>query len=324
MRVHCMPPLSLLSLPMLLVLLCCSAPALAAADSSVPAPTPEEAAKHKQVLIAKATKDLQRNVEQAAGVLAETFKDDLAAWTTLRPTAEGAGSAESCAAVQQALLQIYLKRGMLLFPFEDDHPVRVAYKDGKLPMGLYLGEEDGNYLIAKHVRYLVVPRMELKPGHHAVLTDVYDLQRGGKVLSFGIALPQSPDYADQDIMQWQVLPDRNRKILGFAIAHLSLQVDRGECWDLPAHVINGDGGHVTSYTFGTEVPWAESMPGDVITFGTDGASGGHVMVLLRWNKDRSQALILHQNANGVRAVAMATLGPVELGKAGQKLAIWRP
>jgi hypothetical protein len=314
--------------PLLSAILLIGACRIACAEAAdVPAaptaPSPEELRKAAAAL-EKAKKDVQRQLDQAAQNLVPVVHDDLVAWTDLRTVDEGSGDADETARLQKLCLQALLGRGMLVFPFEQDHAVTVAYKNGKLPKGLYLGVDDGRWLAGRGVRYLLVPRLEVKDARHVLQIDAFDLAKGQALGSFRIAATLAKEQTIAELLDWSELPERNVRILAFAAAHLGQQVDRGECWDLPAHVINGDGGHVDSYSFGKEVPWEEGRPGDVITIGTSGATGGHVMVLLRWAKDRSQAVILHQNANGVRAVALGVLGPVEAGKPGQKLALWRP
>jgi hypothetical protein len=122
----------------------------------------------------------------------------------------------------------------------------------------------------------------------------------------------------------EILPARNVKVLSFAAANLGRQVDRGECWDLAANPVKASGGKVQGYDFGDSIPWEQGKPGDVVTFGTGGSTGGHVMVLFRWARNRSTATILHQNVGGVRKVMLDPLGGVESSKAGQPFALRRP
>ena len=79
-----------------------------------------------------------------------------------------------------------------------------------------------------------------------------------------------------------------------ASAFFGKKVDTGECLDLPARAIVDNGGRMNHYEFGINTKWEDGLPGDVVTFGKGGATGGHVMVLYKWNKVRGKATMLHQ------------------------------
>ena len=266
---------------------------------------------------------LDANGTRAAQALIKTLQSDPVAWMDLRPTAESPEADEAAPILQGALLQLFLREGVLLFPFEAEHKLSIEYKDGKLPKGSLLSPADYDYLSAQGAKHLILPLLAGKGPSFTVTFDVVLLSTRQKVATS--ALPVAPKkFTLKEVCDLDVVPHRNMKVLTFAAAHFGKQVDRGECWDLAANPVRKDGGKVDGYVFGKEVKWEDAKPGDVITFGTGGETGGHVVVLYKWTKERAAATILHQNVNNVRRVMLGSLGQVESNKVGQKLAIWRP
>jgi hypothetical protein len=275
--------------------------------------------------VAAARLALKRGLAQAAQQILKATQDGVVAMADLRPAAESEDGSDHAAALQKsALVPALLREGVLLLPFEGDHPVTVTYKNGKLPAGILLGPEDGKYVIGRGARFLIVPQLIERKDVFSIALDLYDLSKGAKSLTTGVGGLSTKKVGIDDAAPIDALPARNVAVLLFAVAHFGEQVDRGECWDLAAHPVRENGGDVQGYVFGTEVPWERALPGDVVTFGTSGESGGHVTVLFRLGKTRADATILHQNYNGIRKVGLGSLGAVEGGKAGQRLAVWRP
>jgi hypothetical protein len=264
-----------------------------------------------------------QNAVRAIQALAKTLQSDPVAWMDLRPTAESPEATEAAPILQPALLQIFLREGVLLFPFEEGHKLGLEYKEGKLPKGSLLSGADYDYLNAQGAKNLILPLLAGKGPNFTVTFDVVQLATRQKVATSALPVV-TKKFTLKELCEIDVVPARNVKVLTFAAAHLGKQVDRGECWDLAANPVRGNGGKVEGYVFGKEVKWEDARPGDVITFGTSGETGGHVVVLYKWTKDRAAATILHQNVNNVRRVMLGSLGQVESNKAGQKLAIWRP
>ena len=200
----------------------------------------------------------------------------------------------------------------------------MVYKDGKLPKGPLLGAADLKLLADRKVKYVLVPQLVVRDTGSTVLMEAYNLEKAQLAANTGVGPIPTHKFPAAELCAPELLPPLNVKVLSFAAANFGRQVDRGECWDLPANPIRANGGKVTGYTFGKEIPWEEGRPGYVITFGTSGATGGHVTVLFRWTKNRAAATVLHQNSGGVRKVMYGNLGSIESGKAGQKFALWRP
>jgi len=293
--------------------------ALAAAE----APARQDTAK-KPSELQKAQQALEQSAVQAAQAMLKNFKDDRVAMVDLRPAVENAAASANAPVLQEYLLQVFSREGILIFPFEHEHKLDVKYKDGKLPKGLLLGADDQKSLGERKVRYAVVPTLVAKDSGAAVTIDAYDLEKGQIALQTGVGPIPTKKFPLQELCATEVLPPLNLKVITFAAAHFGQQVDRGECWDVPANPLRASGGKVDGYNFGKEISWEDGRAGDVITFGTSGETGGHVVVLFRWTKNRADATILHQNVNGVRKVMFGNLGSVERNKAGQKFALWRP
>ena len=172
--------------------------------------------------------------------------------------------------------------------------------------------------------FALAPALVVKDSGSTVTLDAYDLEKVQVALQTGVGPIPTKKFPLADLCSPEILPPLNLKVISFAAAHFGQQVDRGECWDVPANPIRANGGRVNGYNFGREIKWEEGRAGDVITFGTSGETGGHVVVLFRWTKNKADATILHQNVNGVRKVMFGNLGSVETNKAGQKFALWRP
>jgi len=293
--------------------------AVAAAE----APARQDAAK-KPGDLQKAQAALEQSAVQAAQAMLKVFRDDRVAMVDLRPSVDNPAAAASAPTLQSFLLQVFLREGVLVFPVEQEHKLEVKYKEGKLPKGPLLGVDDLKSLGEKKVKYALVPALVVKDAGSTVTFDAYDLEKVQVALQTGVGPIPTKKYPLADLCGAEILPPLNLKVISFAATHFGQQVDRGECWDVPANPIRASGGRVDGYTFGKEIKWEDGRAGDVITFGTSGETGGHVVVLFRWTKNKADATILHQNVNGVRKVMYGNLGSVEANKAGQKFALWRP
>jgi len=287
------------------------------------APARQDAGK-KPGDVQKAQTALEQSAVQAAQAMLKVFKDDRVAMVDLRPAVENPAASANAPLLQNFLLQVFLREGVLVFPCEQEHKLEVKYKDGKLPKGILLGSDDLKSLGEKKVRYALVPVLVAKDSGSAVTIDAYDLEKVQVALQTGVGPIPTKKIPLTELCSAEILPPLNLKVISFAAAHFGQQVDRGECWDVPANPIRASGGRVDGYNFGKEIKWEDGRAGDVITFGTSGETGGHVVVLFRWTKNKSDATILHQNVNGVRRVMFGNLGSVETNKAGQKFALWRP
>jgi hypothetical protein len=286
----------------------------------------EGAEQRKQAERAK----LQERFEKRASVVVESIA--AATWNTVvavldaRPFLDLPEWHADARALQSSLMQRYLRAGVLALPFERDRKVAAAYAYGKLPKGPLASDADLGVMRGKGASWLLVTRLVPNDEGSVARLELYDLRPGGRPKPTKLDLGPIPTkrFPMTEIVGPDFLPPRNRKILWFAVEHFGRGVGRGECWDLPAAPIQGDGGVVHGYAFGREVPWEQARAGDVITFGNDGGSGGHVVVLFRWAPDRGHATVLHQNWAGNRTVMLAGLGGIEGNKQGQRLRVWRP
>lgn len=300
-----------------------SVASLILALASAEAPARQDAAK-KPTELQKAQAVLEQSAVQAAQTLLKAFKDDRAAMVDLRPAVENAAAAANAPALQSYLLQVFLREGVMIYPYEQGKKLEVKYKDGKLSKSFPLGPDDLKSLAERKVKYAVVPVLVARDSGSAVTIEAYDLEKVQPAASTGVGPIPTKKFPLPDLCSAEVLPPLNLKVISFAVAQFGQQVDRGECWDVPANPIRANGGRVDGYTFGKQIPWEEGRAGDVITFGTSGDTGGHVVVLFRWTRNKADATILHQNVNNVRRVMFGNLGSVEANKAGQKFALWRP
>jgi hypothetical protein len=273
----------------------------------------------------RARTGLELGAAQAAQAIAKVVKEEPVALVDLRPSAESPDGAANAELLQGLLLQVFLKEGILLFPYEQERKLDVKYtKEGKLPRGPLLGAEDIKTLLGRKIRYALVPQLVERDSGATVPMTLYNLETLQPAGAAALGSIPTKKFPLSDLCGSEILPSMNVKVLSFAAAWFGRQVDRGECWDLPAVPIRANKGRVDGYVFGKETPWEQGRAGDVITFGTDGATGGHVVVLYKWTPKRADATILHQNVGNVRRVMLGNLGGVESRKAGQKFALWRP
>jgi hypothetical protein len=272
----------------------------------------------------KAQTALEQSAFQAGQAMLKAFKDEPVAWLDLRPAVENAAASANVPLLQGFLLQAFLKEGVLLFPFEQERKLDVKYKDGKLAKSIWLGADDLKVLSDRKVKYFIVPQLLARDSGSAVTMTAYDVDKAQVALESGVGPIPTKKFPLTALCANEILPPLNVHVLTFAAANFGRTVDRGECWDVPAHPLHADGAKVDGYAFGKEISWETGLPGDVITFGTSGATGGHVVVLFRWAKARAEATLLHQNWNNKRLIMIANLGMVETNKPGQKFALWRP
>jgi hypothetical protein len=288
----------------------------AGAGTTAPAAPPTD--------LQKAQAALEQSASQAGQAMLKVFKDEAVAWLDLRPAAENAEASADTPLLQGFLLQAFLKSGLLIFPFEQERKLDVKYKDGKLAKGIWLGPDDLKVLADRKVKYFIVPQLLARDSGHAVTMTAYNVDKAQMALETGVAPIPTKKFPLSALCANEILPPLNVHVLTFAAANIGRTVDRGECWDVPAHPLRADGAKVDGYTFGKEISWEAGLPGDVITFGTSGDTGGHVVVLFRWAKVRADATLLHQNWNNKRLIMIAGLSIVEAGKTGQKFTLWRP
>src|SRR5579883_2158465 len=110
--------------------------------AAAPAPARQDAAR-KPSELQKAQQALEQSAVQA----------DRVAMLDLRPAVENAAASANAPALQDHLLEVFLREGVLVFPFERERKLDVKYKDGRLPKGLLLGADDQKALGERKVRY---------------------------------------------------------------------------------------------------------------------------------------------------------------------------
>ena len=294
---------------------------LVLATVAVPGTQDVAEAKKRQADLRRERQILQSNLTLASQAVIKFSKDAVIACTDLRTTPE---KEFDPAPLAGAFYQVFLREGALVFPLEEERKLDVKYKAGKLPPGILLSAEDLKVLEKRKVKFLLQPQVSVSEAEVTLTLTLFDLAKGGVLMSNKVASLPVKKLPLDELCAIDALPEMNVKILQLAAAYFGRQVDSGECYDLPAKAISDNGGRLGGYEFGTNVEWDDGKPGDVITFGTSGATGGHVMVLYKWNKVRSKAMTLHQNWNGNRFVGFGLLGHTEMTKQGQKFALWRP
>jgi hypothetical protein len=243
----------------------------------------------------------------------------------LRPFLDDPAAHRDAATLQASLYQRFLAAGVLLFPCEKSRKFDVKYEYGKLPpKGPLIPDAEVPALTSQGVGWLLVGRLLPDDAGGTARLELYDLRTHKQAMRADLGSLPTKRFPMAEVCGPERIPPRNLRILEFAVENLGRAAGSGECWDLPAIPIQADGGSVQGYNFGKLIPWEEGRPGDVLTFGESGATGGHVVVVLRWEKERSRASILHQNWGGSRVVMLAANSDVEPFKPGQAPRLWRP
>jgi hypothetical protein len=285
---------------------------------------PDGAADPKSAELEKARAQFAKRADTAIQTLASAAGKGVGAVLDARPEQDVAALHDDAAALQPFLMAKLLLGGVLVFSFEKDRKLDVAYADGRLPKGPLASVAEFSSLVERGVAWLLVPRLSSDEDGESIHVDVYDAKSRARTSKIDIGPLATKQFSMAELCSPDPLPPRNVRILGYAAEHLGRAAGRGECADLAFEPIRADGGSTVGYAFGTEIPWKDGRPGDVVTFGTSGETGGHVVVLFRWDADRSRSTILHQNWAGKRMVVLARLADVEGSKKGQALRLWRP
>jgi hypothetical protein len=281
--------------------------------------------KKRQAELNRERQKLEHNLNLASQAIAKIAGENVIACTKFRSSVEESPEVGNTETAMNAVCQVFLRNGLLLYPLEDERPLRVTYKSGKLPPGLHLSSDDLKYVQSKKKnKFVLQPQFSASESILSITLTLFDLEKGTAPFSTKVAALPFKSLTLEETCTLDTLPFLNMKILMLAAAYFGRQVDTGECFDLPAKAISDNGGRMNHYEFGTSIKWEDALPGDVVTFGKGGATGGHVMVLYKWNKVRGKATMLHQNWNGNRFVGFGKLGDTEANKKGQEFALWRP
>jgi hypothetical protein len=223
----------------------------------------------------------------------------LAIIATRSATDEDPASQEQAAYLAKQSQAALLRAGIRGLDAEFGHPLSVTYKKGKLAGELLFGQADATYWNKeKQAAFVLQSVMTTGKTGARLRWRLYDLTSMKLVQS--IDLPPISDEELSAKTDLALLPEMNIKLLLFAGDNIGKPIDRGECWDLPAHCLKANGFQVPGYNFGKEVPIAEALPGDVLSNDTNG--NHHVMLLVKPTDDLSGALIYHQNTNSRRFV----------------------
>jgi len=281
--------------------------------------------KKRQADLKRERQTLEHNLGLASQAIAKIAGENVIACTKFRSSVEESPEVGNTEAAMNAVYQVFLRNGLLLYPLEEERSLSVTYKSGKLPPGLLLSTEDLKYVQSKKKnKFVLQPQFSASESILSITLTLFDLEKGNAPFSTKVATIPIKSLTVEEICTLDTLPFLNMKILMLAAAYFGKQVDSGECLDLPAKAISENGGRMNHYEFGTSIKWEDALPGDVVTFGKGGSTGGHVMVLYKWNKVRGKATMLHQNWNGNRFVGFGKLGDTEANKKGQEFALWRP
>jgi len=283
---------------------------LLAGDAVKPAVTKEPDAaqvKAEQELVSK-------NLKALGQLLEKSTKCKVVALVDVRAEKESDENTASAKLLQSDLLQALLGQGILVFPLEEDHKLEPKRANGSLPSGLLYTQEDAAYLKKeKKADLILTPRLDVAKTACSLNIEIRDLTSAAVVTATALPVSFSKVPLAKSCAV-EVLPELNVKVLAFAAGHIGRQVDRGECWDLPATPLRAREIMVQGYNFGKKVKWEEALPGDVLT------STHHVMVLVKPTADKRSAVILHQNFNNLRSVVLDHR-PANL--AGE-ITVWRP
>jgi hypothetical protein len=261
---------------------------------------------------------LARNLMTAAEALAPAFNGQPVAIIATRPASDGdAVLAAQATYLAKATTAALLRAGIRGLDAEDGHPLTVAYQKGKLGAEILFAPADAAHWQEKKKAAFVL-QSTLSAGKSGVKLhwQAIDLVKLRPLKA--IDLPPIPVEALADQPDLRLLPETNLKLLLFAGGNIGVGIDRGECWDLPAHVLKANGFPVPGYDFGREVPVAEALPGDVLSIDANGFH--HVMLLVKPAPNLAGALIYHQNVNGQRVVVCDTFPQ----KMRDGVLVWRP
>ena len=261
---------------------------------------------------------LARNLMTAAEALAPVFNGQPVAILATRPTIDGDAPLTAHAAyLAKATTAALLRAGVRGLDAEDGHPLTVAYPKGKLTADILFAPADAqHWQEKKKAAFVLQSTASTSKAGVKLRWQVIDLVKLKPVKAIDLPVIPAESLADQPDLN--LLPEMNIKLLLFAGTNIGIGIDRGECWDLPAHVLKANGISVPGYNFGREVPLADALPGDVLSNDTNG--NHHVMLLMKPAANLSGALIYHQNVNNQRFVVCDTF-PMKMRDG---IIVWRP
>ena len=225
---------------------------------------------------------------------------------------------ETKKAVEDLLIQSFVSKFLLIAPLKYDDEVVLKNDDGKTTKKTILQKKNIAHLTKKNkLEIVLLVNVFKKSKKISCSLELLHIKKGKRLGSYSVSLVKETDA--QSLKKMKFFSMWNVKVLTFAAAHIGKKVDKGECWDLPARILNDSGFDVHSYDFGTKVPWEEALPGDVLTI--DNGKYRHVMVLHKPEEVLKNSKILHQNVNKKRFVikdkVFAKYPP-------EDIVVWRP
>lgn len=193
--------------------------------------------------------------------------------------------------LERVLLEAMLARSLLIFAVDEDDELDIFDEEGRLSKRLVLGKPNITRLTKEStVTHLALVEVGEVRERIAATIELFGLERGRRTLAARLLNSKPEDV--ESLREVTFLPMRNTAVLAYAIRNIGKQVDRGECWDLPAVPLKATGFSPPGYNFGRKVSWEEALPGDVLSI--DNEKYHHVMVLLKSAEKKTNARILHQ------------------------------
>lgn len=267
---------------------------------------------------AQAQSPLARNLLTAAEALVPLFNGQPVGIIATRPTIDGDVALSATAAyLAKMTTAALLRAGIRGMDAEEGHPLTVAYAKGKLASDIFFSQADAtHWQEKKKATFILQSTATASKAGVKLHWQVIDLIKLRPLKAIDLPMISAEAIADQSDLR--LLPETNIKLLLFAGGNIGEGIDRGECWDLPAHVLKANGFQVPGYHFGREVPIAEALPGDVLSIDANGFH--HVMLLMKPAPNLAGALIYHQNVNGQRFVVCDNFPQ----KMRDGIVVWRP
>lgn len=264
----------------------------------------------------KLRKEVERAFTKLAANVDKASRGKVVALLDVSSTAKSELALGVVADIEKSFFEALLARSVRIFPSGIDWTPGYQTKTGLFSKAKFFNSKEPSDLKNRKANLLLLSRTLSRGGKLRIQVELIDLV--SKKTVFGTGVPIVRITQASVISSAQFLPPMNVKVLLQAIGNFGKQIDRGECWDLPASALEKTGFRVRGYDFGRKVAWPDALPGDVLTI--DNEKYHHVMVLLKPAREKSSAIILHQNWGRKRFVMEMTFPK----KYSEDLIVWRP